>query len=147
MKGKWRLAIASLVLAGSLTSVSHGDFELHGDEQLTVNTAHSRGWLYDQSRAEIVSGGSVRFVFAHATSTVQISGGSVDSLEPFDNSTVNMSSGRLEWLNASDTSVVDISGGSVTHGLVANNGSTLNISVEGVPRLDAYDSSVEDFAK
>ena len=64
---------AILVLALTLTSVGRADFMLWNDEQLTVNTSHSRGDLYDQSLATVISGGWVGNLYAFNSSTANIS--------------------------------------------------------------------------
>jgi len=48
---------AALALVGPLAGEGRGDFTLTNDTQLTVNTKHSSGWLYNQSHAHVVSGG------------------------------------------------------------------------------------------
>ncbi len=52
-------AVAMLILAGALATEARADFTLWHDEQLTVNTYHFLGALYDDSRGHIVAGGSV----------------------------------------------------------------------------------------
>ena len=58
-------AVAALVLAGLSATEARANFILWNNEQLTVNTYHSNGWLYDQSRADIVAGGTVDYLYAY----------------------------------------------------------------------------------
>jgi hypothetical protein len=136
-----------LALLCPLAQKSRGDFILHDSEQLTVNSDHSTGTLYDTSRAFIVSGGYVWLLEAHNVSTVNISGGDVTYLRARSSSAVNISGGGvssglsaygLSKLNISGGSVnslyaiehstVNISGGDVTYGLQVSGSSTANIS-------------------
>ena len=141
-------AIAVLVLAGPLTSESRGNFSLWGDEQLTVNTYHWGGTLYDESHAWIVHGGEVDEIDAYDSSIVDISGGSVavdHFLDTYDSSTVDISGGSVGYIRAYETSTVDISGGSV-HYLRPYNTSTVHISNGLVSMIDTYDSSTVDIS-
>jgi len=132
-----------LALLGPLAQKGRGNFVLLHDEQLTVNSHHNQGTLYDTSRAFIVSGGSVDSLDAYDSSSVDISGGSVSYyLNAYNYSTVNISGGSVGRLE--DSSAVNISGGSV-EGLCTWAFSTADISGGSITNLDAYDSSVVTF--
>ena len=139
---------AALALVGPLAGEGRGDFELHGDEQMTVDTSYYEGGLYDQSRARIVSGGSVTFsLCAYHFSAVDISGnGYVKAHHAYNSSTLTISGGSVDGLVATDTSAVDISGGSVNYTLHAYNCSTVDISGGSVGDLLASDSSAVDIS-
>ena len=137
-----------LALVGPLAGEGRGDFVLQGDEQMTVDTSHSEGGLYDQSRARIVSGGSVTFALsAYHSSAVDISGsGYVKALHALNCSAVSISGGSVDGLVATDTSTVAISGGSVTYTLHAYNSSAVDISGGAVGDLLAADTSAVDIS-
>jgi hypothetical protein len=125
---RYCLAVAViLALLGPLAGQSRGDFVLLNDEQLTVNSSHSYGTLYDTSRAFIVFGGSMECLTACNSSTVDISGGEVGELWAYDSSTTNISGGSLSILNAHDYSTVNMSSGSVIV-LYAYNSSIVGMS-------------------
>jgi hypothetical protein len=117
-----------LVLVGVLTGESRGNFILWDGQQMTVNTTHSEGSLYDTSRAFIVPGGYVTGLYARDCSTVNICGGSAGTLIAYNASTLNILSGSVYYLYTwGSGSVVNISGGSVDHlDVLADNG-TANI--------------------
>ncbi len=46
-----------LILLAVVTTTAQADFILWNDEQLTVDSEHQEGNLYDTSSADIVSGG------------------------------------------------------------------------------------------
>jgi hypothetical protein len=145
---RYCLAVVAIVaLLGPLAQNGRGDFVLWYDEQITVNSHHNQGILYDTSRAFIVSGGSVHNLYAYNYSDVNISGGSVDYLYPYDSSTVNFSSGSItKPLYAYDSSTVNFSGGNVNGGLSACDSSTVNFSGGYVSGLYSSGSSVVDFS-
>lgn len=72
--------VAVLALLGPLVGKGYGDFVLWDDEQLTVDSFHRYGDLYDSSRASIVSGGYVRYLDAYDSSAVDMSGGGREHL-------------------------------------------------------------------
>lgn len=140
------IAIANmLVLLGPLAGQSRGDFVLLDDEQLTVNSSHSRGTLFDRSRAFIVPGGYISDLNAYSYSVVDMSGGGVGGLYAFDSSTVNISGGNTSGLSAVAFSTVNISGGYV-YGLNAYGSSAMDISGGGVGGLNAWNSSAIDIS-
>ncbi|MCX5673965.1 MAG: PEP-CTERM sorting domain-containing protein [Planctomycetota bacterium] len=152
---------AALALLGPMAAQCLGDFTLHGNEQFTVNESHNYGYLWDVSRASVVSGGSVNGkLYAHDSSTVDISAGSVSFLYAYNSSAVEMSGGSVPWniaaydsskvhlsggtvnyLWALDSAALDISGGSVGQHLEALNSSTVKISAGNVKTCWAEDSS------
>jgi len=159
---RYCLAVAVLLaLLGPLAGEGRGNFIIWNDEQLTVNSSHSDGILYDTSRVFIVLGGSVNSLtawncstvdmsagyvenlYANNSSSVDISGGSVYVLNTYHSSAVNISGGNVGggYLNASDSSTVDISGGTV-NSLIANDSSTVDISGGAVTGLTARNSSI-----
>jgi hypothetical protein len=124
----WLIAIANmLALLGPLAGQSRGDFILYGDEQLTVNSSHYQGTLYDWSRASIISGGYVNTLYAYDSSTMDISGGSVSNPDAWNSSTANISGGSVNNLRAWNSSAVNITGGTVYY-LTAYNSNTVDIS-------------------
>jgi hypothetical protein len=156
--------VAVLALLGPLAGQSRGDFVLLNDEQLTVNSSHNQGTLFDTSRAYIISGGSVNnldaydsstveisggsvgsYLFAHNSSTVTVSGGNVNGLGAYDSSTANISGGSVNNLDAQSSSTVNLSGGPVSN-LWAKDSSTVNLSGGSVSNLWAYDSSTVDIS-
>ena len=157
-------AVVLVALLGPLAGQARGDFVLYHDEQLTVDSAHDQGTLYDVSRAFIVSGGSVYRLYAYGLSnvdmsagsvyilyaynfsTVDISAGSVPYLYAFDSSAVDISGGSIAVLYASISSTVDISGGSVVNNLTANGSSAVDISGGSVYNIGASDSSTVDIS-
>jgi hypothetical protein len=144
-------AAAVLALVGPLAQKGRADscFTLRNDEQLTVNTSYSAGWLYDQSRADIVSGGSVgnhdsveNRIFAYNSSTVNISGGWVGYLSAYDASTVALSGGRLDdILRSYDSSTVSIFHGADIDHVVSYGSSTVTISGGLTNANSAYGTS------
>ena len=77
----------------------------------------------------LINGGSVLYLLAYNSSTVNVSGGSVGGdLYAFDSSTVNVSGGSINGaLDASNSSTVNLSGGSGGRSLFAQDSSVLNI--------------------
>jgi hypothetical protein len=158
---KAAFAMTVLVWVGALASQGNADFSLWYNEQLTVNTSHSLGMLYDESRAWIVSGGSVTKLYAYDTSTVDmadgsvshtlfsrntstvnISGGFVNHVESYETSAVNISGGTVSFVDLRDSSIVRILDGSVT-AAVANDSSIVNISGDSVSHsCQAYEAGV-----
>ena len=133
---------AILALLGPLAIEGRGNFILWNDESLTVNSSHSQGILYDTSRAFIVTGGSVNYLYANNSSGVNISGGGVSNLYAYNSSGVNINSGSVSSLNAYNSSDVNITyRGSVGNHLSALDYSTVDISGGSLYRLSAYDSS------
>jgi len=139
-------AVAVLILAGPLASEGRGSFELWDDAQFTVNSYQNSGMLYDESCATIVSGGSVDYIRASGTSTVNVSGGSVLSLDAYYSSTVNVSAGSVSFVDAYHSSTVDISAGSVSRIDAYDESSTVNISGGSVGSVIAHDASTVDIS-
>jgi hypothetical protein len=142
---------AVLALVGPLPAEGQNTFTLHGNEQLTVNTAYVQGDLHDMSRVSIVGGGSVNYITAYDSSAVDISGGKVYHVSGLLNSsTVDISSGELWYdLNAYDSSTVNISGGNVGLDggtLYAVSTSTIHISGGLVRAFYAYNTSMVDIS-
>jgi len=167
-----RIAIAAvlsgLFCAGIIpVQRARGDFILWGNEELTVNTSHDNGQLYDHSTAHIVPDGSVFELHANHSSTVDLSGGHVSYLYAYDSagvdmsggitglfpnfiyaygsSTVDLSGGSVSSFYAYNVSVVGISGGSVG-ALVADNASAVEISGGEVNGLETREFSVVDLS-
>jgi len=131
---------AALALVGPLAGEGRGDFTLHGNEQLTVDTYLGYGTLYDQSRARIVSGGFVDGLSAFDASVVDICGGGVSGLYAYQASAVHFSSGVVDHLTPQGGCVVDISGGSLTD-LTAYDASVVHFSGGSVSWLCAWGAS------
>jgi len=146
---RYCLAVVAIVaLLGPLAQKSRGNFILWNDEQLTVNSFHSQGLLYDTSRAFIIPGGRVYNLYSYDSSTVNISGaanlsgGSISCLYTYNYSTANISGGFIDSFDAHDFSDVNFSGGFVNslHASACDS-STVSISGGSMSGLDAYDSS------
>lgn len=128
MFSKSKLTWCVLLAVVVWTPGAQGNFILWDDEETTVNSTHQEGNLYDESRAFIVSGGEVSYLYAHNYSTVDMSGGSISIwLEAHDSSTVYMSGGEANYLYSYDSSTVNMSGGSVVS-FRAYNYSTVDIT-------------------
>ena len=138
---------AVVVLVGGLATVAHADFILWNDEQITVNSFHMEGNLYDTSRADIVAGGEASDLKAHDSSTVDISGGSIRVLYAYDQSTVTMSSGTMASLVTYNGSRVEVNGGTVTVHIGSYNESTVDISGGSVGSLYVEDSSTVNISE
>ena len=154
--------LSGMALVGPLAREARGDFTLWDSQQMTVDTSHWAGTLYDQSRARIVPGGSVTsWLSAYNSSAVDISGGSLGGLRTYDTSAADISGGSVDYTlethNAStvhisgtgyvntfyayDTGAVDISGGGYVNWLRADNTSAVNISGGRVEDLYAVSTS------
>jgi hypothetical protein len=105
------ITICAVMVLFSMSYV-RADFTLHGNEQLTVNSWHSEGFLYDTSQVFVVSGGTVTGLLAYDNSSVTISGGTVNTLESQGNSQVTISSGSAVTCRARGSSHITKSGGS-----------------------------------
>jgi hypothetical protein len=130
-----------LALLGPLAQKGRGDFVLLNDEQLTVNSYHYQGTLFDTSHVFIVPGGSVHTLGACNYSVVDISGGSILDLNAYNFSAVEISGGNVNTLDTYNSSTASISGGSIT-GLYPHDSSTVGISGGSITQLAAYDYSV-----
>ena len=96
MKTKWTIGmvlVVAMMLTGPLSKEARGDFILWNDEQLTVNTSHILGTLYDQSWAQIIEGGSVDQLYAYNSSTLNLSGGLAPNIYAYATSAVDISGG------------------------------------------------------
>lgn len=133
-----------LALLGPLTQNGRGDFVLYNNEQLTVNSLHNQGNLYDTSCAFIIDGGGGTDFFAHDFSVVKISGGFVYLLVGYDSSTLDISGGMILYISTDKTSMVDITGGNVDW-LQATDSVTVDISGGSFNSLRAYKSSTVNF--
>ena len=125
------LAIGTfLILAGPLAEASRADFTLTGTQQLTITGityASANGYLYNQSRASLVSGGYVENLYAYDTSTVNVTGGNANLVEANGNSSVNFSSGLVAQLGTLGAGAVcNVTGGTI--GCVLDNGGAVNLS-------------------
>jgi hypothetical protein len=138
-------AVVLVGLLGPLAEIARGDFIIWNDEQLTVNSSHSEGILYDTSWVVIVLGGSVNSLTAWNSSTVGMSAGYVGNLYANNWSTVDMCAGSVGLLKAYDSTTVAISGGSVSE-LHASNSRTVDISGGSVAGLYAYVLSTVDIS-
>jgi hypothetical protein len=149
MTTTWAAAVAALVVAAPLAREARGDFALWNDAQLTVNTYHSYGIVYDESQAHLVSGGSVGSLYAHDRGSVDISGGplwNVYGLYARNSSSVRvMSAGRVQLLCAYHSSTVEISGGLVSD-LYARDSSSVQVMSGCSEFLYAYNSSTVDIS-
>ena len=99
-----------LLLVGALPSGGRADFELWGDEQLTVDATHSVGNLHERSRVSIVSGGWINNLSLRDDSAADMSGGRVNYLRAYDANDVAISGGYVgEYLDVYGASTVEIS--------------------------------------
>ena len=168
MNAKWilcaGLAALAIFLGGPLAKEGRANFILWDDEEITVDTYHGYGTLYDESCTKIVSGGYVGTLTAYDTSNVNMSGGSMgglsangsskvaifsgkmDGIGAYDTSNVNISGGSMDYLSAYKNSKVDISGGNVKNLLYAHDSSNVDISGGNVGSLYAHDSSNVDIS-
>ena len=69
--------IATSVAVIMTTGVQAQSFSLYGTEQRDVTTSYDYGWLNDFSSARILFGGSVGYIGARNSSTVEVFGVSV----------------------------------------------------------------------
>jgi len=127
-----------LALAGPLAAPAGADFTLYNNEQITVSSVHEWGWLYDQSRAEIVSGAYVEFLWAYGASAADISGGYVNGLRASDSSSVDMSAGEVAAFTLVDSTRANVSGASVVATLAASGSSAVDISNGTINCLATY---------
>ena len=134
------LALVLTLAAGT----AQADFNLGAGDYL-VSTYHHKGDTYNVSRAYILSGGYVDYLYAHDSSTVNLSGGYVGRLYTIATSTVNMSGGDMGTLDARDSSTVNVSGG-YADDLDALGSSRVNLSNGSVYAIGAYGSSTVDFS-
>jgi len=140
---KARAILVAMAVLG-LTVVGRADFELHGLEELTVNTLHNTGTLYDQSNVEVVTGGFVTDLRAHDSSSVTMTDGYASFLFGLDDATVSISGGAIGLLSASHNSAVNIYGGVVTDFSGSLTGGSLNVFGGGLSNLLAGNSSIID---
>ena len=152
-----------LALLGPLAQNGRGDFILYDNDQLTVNSYHSKGTLYDDSRAIIVSGGfvveslfannysnvdiygKVDWPYAHDYSTVNISGGIVRGLHAYDSSNVNIFNGVVYYLSAFNSSSVNMTNGNI-YDIDVINYSSVNMTNGNIYTLKAHESSNVDIS-
>ena len=147
MFSRTRVLAVALVVASSATREVRGDFILWNDEQLTVDSSHAEGALYDQSRADIVSGGRVTNLDAYDSSMVDMSDGWVYRLYTYDESIGDISGGEVVWLYTYGSSTVDISGGVVgSDHLRAYGSSTVNLSDGSVSGLGVFDTATANIS-
>ena len=138
---------AALALVGPLAGEGRGNFTLDGNDQLIVAENHDNGTLWDTSRAIIASGGSVSYINAYNSSSVDISDGSVACLIAYNDSSVDISSGSVSnYLIANDNSSVHVSGGSVNNYLSAGDSSSVHISGGSLSQLSANTSGSVDIS-
>jgi hypothetical protein len=111
------VAIVALVLGGSMSREGRAgaSFTLTATQELTVNTSYDQGWLYDQSRADVVSGGLVSGgIYTHDTSTLIMSSGQVGTVHAYETSTVKMSGGTIDHdVNVFDSGRAELLSGAV----------------------------------
>jgi len=133
---------AALALVGPLAGEGRGDFILRNDEQLTVNSVHIQGTLYDRSRASVVPGGTVTdYLRTYNSSKVDVSGGYVGYILAYETSAVHLSGGCVPTLNAFAASAVDIAVGGDVDRLDAFGTSTVHLTGGIVDTLLARDTS------
>ena len=134
-----RIAVLAILVA-LLAHSAEGNFTLTDSEYLMVDTSHYSGYLYDTSRADIVSGASVSQLYAYDSSTANVFGGGVGYLRIFESSIANVSGGDFYQILAYDSSTANFSGGSATS-LLTNGTSTANFFGGSVTYLTPYSSS------
>ncbi|MDP6044813.1 MAG: PEP-CTERM sorting domain-containing protein [Phycisphaerae bacterium] len=108
-------AVTAIVLIGLTASIARANFTLTGSQQMTVNTQHTSGKLYDQSEVTILSGGAVTRIYAYDTSSVNMSGGQSGGIHTYNTSTAHMSDGQVTMFFAHDTCNAYMSGGNAQH--------------------------------
>lgn len=152
------MKIASITILFSVvlvvvSEVQAADFTLTEDQTKNITTSYDNGWLYDNSTANILDGGSIggQWFKAFNASTVNLSGGSVENnLETFHTSTVNIFSGNINFLQTNDASTTNIFGGSVFYFETSDvdisdgiqKGSTVSISGGTVGELNTNNTSI-----
>jgi hypothetical protein len=122
-----KIAVCLAVLLAIAALPKAEAFTLTGNQHLDITTSYDRGYLWDFSTADSLSGGSVTWLDAYDNSTVNLSGGSVTWLDAYDSSTVNMPDGTVKWLKAYDSGIVNMSGGNTLY-LKAYNSGIVNMS-------------------
>ena len=137
------VAVAGVFLAGWMAGTVRADFTLTGNQQFTVNNQASlSGYLYDFSRVDIVTGGSLYQMYAFDSSTVHMSGGSVgDYLYAYNSSTVDISGGNMKYLHMRDSSIGNMSDGGVEV-LSAGDASVVVITGGAVGRINCTQSAI-----
>ena len=139
-----------IVVAVALASEGRADFTLWNDEELTVNTYHEWGLLYDRSRATIVSGGRVFSFDTYDSSILDISGGLVaaygGTLRAWGNSTVDISDGFVGHFQAYDDSTVEVSFDGSASSISTHDTSSMDISGGSVSKILTDDNSSIDIS-
>lgn len=134
------IVLVVLMVTGSTKAY----FELHNNEQLTVNSYHYTGALFDTSEVSIVSGASIGYaIYGYGSSTINISDGYVNTPNPRNSSTMNMTGGSAYWFSAEDVSNTYISGGSIDQ-YYAVDSATVNISGGSINSLHARNTSTNN---
>ena len=124
---------------------SKGDFTLRNSEQLTVDSPNTRGYLYDDSHADIVIGANVtQNLNSYDSSTVDVLDGRASALYAYHNSVVNVYGGSVDNFYPTDSSTMNIFGGTLGYprDMIAYKTSTVNISGGEVRSIDARDNSI-----
>jgi hypothetical protein len=109
-KMKSRMAATVLMFTGLLIGSAQGDFALYDNEEITVDTYYGYGELWENSKAEIVYGGSMDQLIAMDNSKVFMFGGYVNELDTAGSSIANIMNGELNLLGAWEFSTVTFDG-------------------------------------
>ncbi len=138
------MKLVILAVIGLFGAISHADFVLRGDEQLTVNTNHSSGTLYDQSGVSVIDPAWVSSLVAYDSSTIDLTSGYVYRISANQSSTTNIAGGTVgEGISADGISTVHVSAGSAGR-IRAHEDAVVNISGGSTGNLYAYDTSSYD---
>lgn len=141
------IIISYCLLLSCLAQNSLANFDLTNDDQLTVDTWHGTGNLYDRSQVWIVQDGSAVNLYAYDNSKVFLAGGQIgNKLGAYNNSTIEVSEGSIGLLHADHNCQVTVTGGEI-NGLQAEDSSNILFSggkLEGL--FDVYDWSQVTFS-
>ena len=157
---KYITMIVCCLCLSILTLESRGDFVLWNSEQMEIDTLHTKGTLYDQSKVSITTGGRVVVLYAYDDSEVEVydggNGGNRDvqtfygygnsRMVVYDGSvadvisygSISIEGGSIKHVDAYGG--IDVSGGMLTWDSYVLN-SFANISGGSVYGLNAWDNS------
>jgi len=160
MKAKAIFAAAALLAVGWPAHVARADFILLGNDHLDVTTSHTTGRMYDESTADVLTGGDVTSAYVYNLAVmfvrqggfisegivyddarVAVAGGSVSTLRAHNAGTVELLDGNAANLIADNASSVAVSGGNVSINLYVQDDCRVDLSGGSVARLDLYHHS------
>ncbi len=142
------MAVAAMAAAAAWAAPARADFILTGVDHLDINSAHSLGYLYEQSSADALAGGYVYDMNTFDQSLLRVAEAPTGtrnvnllSLRGYGASRVEVLNGRVEYLWGFDQSRVRVAGGRVPS-LFARHNSTLEIVGGEVTSLVLHHDSV-----